>query len=274
MARAVNATRAFPTMQQRNAWIVEQVIDKDRTLTDVARDLGITRERVRQIVDEAFGEDGVASMVRRKRAQKREAAVDRAAHRNRLEAKFSIGGKGRRGDHLAAEALANRLSDEEMFVILRREVRARPEISPFGPFLWDRTIVYPDGPGSSTGIPTAATYIKRFGSFHEALLRAGLPAYHPKGEQAHRRSDESLVRDVMRFLADPNNRCGGAEAYQTWARTSVPKAASLSLIRSRGVTWQEIKTQALEGLGLGTPEAVEAFIAAEMENYDLLHNSA
>ena len=269
MAGAVSKeVREFPTRQQRDAWIVEQVVTHSRTLVDVGDELGITRERVRQIVDQETGIDGAAAANLARRNAARTRKRRRLERERALRSKFSLGGNGDRGRRLAESALETRASDEELLDTLRRTLTDADLGVAVGPFNWDKKLVYPDGPGSSTGLPTAATYIKRFGTFHEALRLAGLPLYRAKGEQAHRRSDESLIRDVARFLADPNNHNGGADAYEKWRKRAVPRASSLSLMRSRGIPWTEMKRMALEELGLGTPEALEAFIEAQLAEFD------
>ena len=56
--------REFWSIRERNAWIVDEVVNQGRTLTSVGVEVGLTRERVRQIIRDETGQSRYASIRR------------------------------------------------------------------------------------------------------------------------------------------------------------------------------------------------------------------
>ena len=266
VSHELGRVREFDTMEERNAWIVDQVMKEGRSLVDVGRELALTRERIRQIVMNHTGNGRWTRMRQRERKAHREWRAQRRQQVLALRSKFSLGGLGDSGRGLREAAARPLYSNEELLDYLRQWAADHPERCPFGPFIWDTEAVYIDGPPAK--FPTSITYRARFGSFHAALEAAGLPLYEEKPTYSNRVSDEKMVQDVMRFLADPNNVQGGAYAYQKWARGTKPPAVQLSTIRSRHNGWLTIKTEAIERMGLADKEALDAYIDERVKAWE------
>jgi hypothetical protein len=222
-------------------------VDAGRRTSDIARDLGISRARVHQLVTKTTGDSTYRQKIETQQVAERRRSEAKKKYRRVLRGKFS--------SRTGARALQH--SDEELLQYLRDFADERPDLIPFGPTIWTQHAVYPDGTKVAKRA-TSMTYLKRWGKFSAALEAAGLPVYVEKSDYP-RISDEQILSDLRSFLLDPAVLNGGAVAYQQWRLTQDPMPTSMSSIRLRA-PWREWKAEALRSLGLDSQERVDVYI--------------
>lgn len=93
--------------------------------------------------------------------------------------------------------------------------------------------------------PSSVRVLQVFGSWADAAERAGVPA----GKKPNRTftsawTDEEILADVRRYLADPNTR-GSFAGWTAWKKVNAPQAPSGAMILNRLGNWSEIKARAL-----------------------------
>lgn len=216
----------------RDAVIVHEVVAKGRTLQSVADDWGLTRERVRQIV-KAGSPDFRSREFRRARnaAKRTETQRHRMAQgeKYRTTAEPPRSAKPRQWD-LAAMLQAMR----DLTAELGHEISITE---------W-RSI------SRERGVPSAALYVQRFGSWNNAKVLADLPPMESNRPSYTREfSDEDLIAAVALFLRTANRdslaQRFGAAHYEQWRETQVLTYPSAALLRVRLGLWHEIKAAAI-----------------------------
>ena len=93
--------------------------------------------------------------------------------------------------------------------------------------------------------PSSVRVLQVFGSWADAAEQAGVPA----GKKPNRTftsawTDEEILEDVRRYLADPNTR-GSFAGWNAWKKANAPAAPSGAMILNRLGNWSEIKARAL-----------------------------
>ncbi len=235
----------FTDKSERNNYVIHKR-NEGHTLQTIADSLGLTREMIRLIVISNQGPS--ASEVRKAREEKKrgEAAaalkslgpvsIDEIAQHleetpSRVRKLLGKAAKTLPNGRMRFEKI---YSDEDLLTILRN---AASKI---------------DGPLSVSKYrrlqiqPTVAIYIGRFGSWNSACELAGVThglAMRENYKRAH--SEEDMLAYVASYIADPRTN-GSATGYDRWQR-NVDGAPSLSLIRQRVGSWNEIKVRLARG---------------------------
>jgi hypothetical protein len=218
----------------RDATIVHAVTVEHRTLADVARQYGITRERVRQIV--ARDCPGFAVRAARTRLNRERRDRLRAEHDQRMQYwRDHVEPSGNRG-------MTKKWSDEDLLSILTEQTT-----------LAGRPLSITDWRSMSPerGLPSAALYTMRFGSWNEAKRRAGLqPLESNRPSYTREFSDEEMIAAVAEFLRDAErgSRRFGSYHYAVWRESLVDSynLPSLPLLRVRLGKWGDIKQAAID----------------------------
>jgi hypothetical protein len=218
---------------ERDLQIADAVIRDRRTLDNVGRQFGLTRERVRQIIERDHPDYDIRSANKADtaaRAATRRAQAQVRQHQWREKVSDS-GGHVERG-----------WTEEKMIANLRalaEEVGHSPSIKE-----WI----------AGRHQPSSALYLQRFGSWNDAKVAAGLPLNRTARQHYVRAfSDEDLIEAVAQFLRTDNPRNPlekfGAYQYDRWRKEMVKAGfsyPSLSLIRVRLGAWQDVKHAAIE----------------------------
>lgn len=221
-----------------------------RTLQEIGDEYGLTRERIRQIINEQTPWTTTSIGAARRRALETQEANDRKvvhewSHSNvgapiaqavdelRMEEDVVRRHLGRRcGRHEQVEKRPpSRRSNEELLADLRRFHRETGKTSAAAYRLWAK----------EAGVPGNQTVSSRFGSWNEAAAEAGIKYARPI-ERERRYSDEDLWAAILDGI-----RAGmfTAREFEDWLLT-VEGAPSFALIRQRFVeSWSNIREEAL-----------------------------
>jgi hypothetical protein len=243
------------------------------TLAQCAECYGITRERVRQVFKrwglpgrtaeqrralrrlDAATSERVAQLYRRTgdvAAVARELGVSQPAVREALP-----GVLPQHSIFRPVQKMKPRYSDEELLGILREvssHVGGVITVHDYTTFAAGR--VTADG----RPWPTHQTPQKRFGSWREALLRAGLGANPSTPIRGKRLFEPEHCIDAIRGLACELGRVPTARDYELFAARSGGSAPSLSIVRLRCGSWHLALVAALKdygwAMGADKPEAM------------------
>lgn len=242
------------------------------TLEQCAKRYGITRERVRQVFKKAGLPKRTPEQnraLRRLDAPAAERAVQLYRRTGDIDAVARELGvrrdAAREAIHQAlpqhsvfrpAHASKPRFTDEELLDLLR-EVSANVggviSVSDYNTYAADRTT--PDG----RPWPTHQTAQKRFGSWRDALVRAGLAANPSSPIRGQRIFEAVHCIDAIRQLARDIGEVPTAREYEEFAAKSGGSVPSLSIVRLRCGSWHLACKAALEDFGWALrPENEEA----------------
>lgn len=228
------------------------------TLEEVGAHFGITRERVRQV----FREAGIST---RSNTETHTLRHDRLVHQRGEEicAAFSLSKdidavslqlnvprvivreivqsrcpppKRRR-----PRARFVRYSTDELLAFLQEAGAAAP-----GPLSGSAYSSYARERRMSDGRlwPTCQTYVKRFGSWRGALLRAGLPATPRGRSRENRKFSEQDCIQALRVAAKTLGKVPTAAEYSALARSSRGALPSQITLRKRCGTWYQALAKA------------------------------
>jgi transposase len=87
--------------------------------------------------------------------------------------------------------------------------------------------------------PTYQTHYKRFGSWRDALIKAGLPANEGSPSLTRRKFDVDRCVEAVRFARDALGTYPTSEEYDQYARKSKGALPSAATIRNRCGTWTD-----------------------------------
>jgi len=201
-------------VSDREQAIVTQVVEGGRRMAAVARDFGISRQRVFQIVKKNSPEYTPPTAMDGNTPQ-----IDPVRLSELARYETPVQPSGPTSSIYTDAQLLSDLRDAGRVSMAQWNAH-RPE-----------------------GAASARTYIKRFGSWSEALIRAGLD---PTG-QGSRFSYDAKVEAVQRFLteaeAGPDHRFGQRH-YQQWAleHPEVPRLATIK----QGASWSAVRAEAVK----------------------------
>lgn len=230
----------FDLVKNRDQYIVEMRL-KGHTLQEIGNSVGLTRERIRQIIQLRNGPSSETVTKFRLTKYKKEIIkivkanpdFDRKKLANELE--VSVGAlKKFLGQEINRIPLKSRYnlrqySDSELLNILRNSAPNNDGILTAARF------------AKNGGSPTVAVFIARFGSWANACNLAGM---NPgRGRKAYRRmhTELQLLEFVDKYLNDTQSN-GSAKGYDEWQKNH-PFAPSLALLRQRLGKWNDIKKQ-------------------------------
>ena len=238
-----------------------------RTLDEIGKEFGVTRERIRQLLKKHGGPD--AAEVRRIQAERAEAAALTRANVVGDAVRRVLGGSGpvtvedvaTRTEIDSAEVarfwpkdLAHlrlwatgkhepRWSDDEILDALREAAVYEFPLT---------TNAYADllAVGQVNG-PSMPRIWQRFGSWTAACEAAGVVAGQTMRDHYQSKwSDDDLVQIVRRYLLDPDVP-NSAYRFDQWKREVLPDGPSFQTIRNRFGSWTEAKQRALAPGGVG-----------------------
>lgn len=227
------------------------------TLREIAADVGVTRERVRQILIRIGGP--TAAEVRATAAERRCAAAAEMEQRVRANVKAH--------PESTVQQIAARLGvrRSEVQRHLSEDVRplvVNPASSPERTWSEDevlsavaaaRTFAYPLGAGdyehllraSEVRGPSAARIVQLFGNWSAACHRAGVEATQSRRNSYQSKwTDDDMLVFVRDYLRSPECR-GTFRGYDPWRRRACGEAPSSASLRGRLGNWSDIKTKAL-----------------------------
>jgi hypothetical protein len=221
-------------LEERDRYIATEVIDGRRTLTSVAKELGITRERVRQIIQRDHPEFDIRS------ANAADTEARNAAHRadvrirqEQWREKVSESNRSSYSREWTREKMIANLQS------LAEEIGHSPSIRDWL---------------ASRRQPSVALYLQRFGTWNDAKKAAGLSANRTFRQHYTRKfSEEDMIDAVAMFLRTDNPSHGaskfGAYQYDRWCKEMTEAGfsfPSLALLRIRLGSWRDVKQAAIE----------------------------
>jgi Homing endonuclease associated repeat len=229
------------------------------TLEEVGVRFGLTRERVRQVFQEAgLPTRSIAETLslRRERAVHERSEEICAAYSTRrdvgevaraldlprvvvkevVERHFPPPERRRR-----PRAATPKYPTEEMIAFLRQASAAASL-----PLTTGRYSRYAEGRQTDDGRswPSTHTYVKRFGSWRKALVRAGLAVAPRRASPPRRRFSEADCIRALRKAAEVIEEVPTATAYDELARASRGRLPSAMTITNRLGTWHQALTRA------------------------------
>lgn len=207
--------------ETRDSAIRDRVLGGE-TLAQVARDYGLTRQRVSQLMNGTPGWDGEKRRAARAAAKKVKAA--KAAAERRL--------KVPRGEPYGRARI---WTDPMILTALRAAAVAGAAPSAIQ---WRYTEKH----------PSVTVIVTRFGSWNAACAKAGLITHRAPYDRAAI-TDDQLISYVAGYLeaepSTPKDR-GGIRGYTAWARTN--HAPGPGMLRTRFGSWSRVKALAVTRL--------------------------
>lgn len=230
---------------------------EQKTLQEIADCVGVTRERVRQILKRIGGP--TAAEVRASVAERRRDEALAIGRRIRIDLEARPGS--------TAEEIAARLGlsrsqvqahvppDLRALLVVpatsSEETWSEPEI--MTALSCAATFAYPLSAGAYEELlrsgevsgPSAARIIQRYGNWSSACRLAGVEPTPPRRQHYQSKwTDDDLLGFVRDYLAAPGSS-GTFYGYDDWRRGSTAGAPSAALLRTRLGSWGDIKRKAL-----------------------------
>jgi hypothetical protein len=235
-------------IEQRNTRVIDLVAEQGWTLAAAGAEVGLTQERVRQIVQRARpGLDLTERNLRRRAEFTRERKEIKKTQiiERKKQAKMT--------NPRVHELVQPDFTREEM---LEKLVDAFVELDGKPP-----TTVFWKGKR-----PSVTTYMRIFGSWDNALEEAGVGRRRDLGNRAgppRQWTDDRILAVLYEFLCTDDvskQEMYGTSHYERWRKTHGGAAAapSRSTIIQRFSTWQAAKTRAIEKYG--KPPTLNAYI--------------
>ncbi len=228
--------------------------EQGASLQDIGDEFGITRERVRQLFNNAglkTRSTMEAGMLKRETGRERveeilesfyrlkdmrlvalELEIARRTVRSVLRERLSSG----EYRTIAHKPAKKTYSDEELLEFLRDASAGRGKALStvsYNALARDRLTA------NGRRWPTSVTYFNRFGSWRAALIAAGLDSNPPSPMAGRRRFDQHQCADALRGLHSSLGRVPTAAEYDRYAHDSEGVLPSLATVRTRCGTWNE-----------------------------------
>lgn len=237
---------------ERRAERMARMYAAGATLEEIGREYGITRERVRQVLNKVADMSVLKAEARTSRRQQRERQAQRALPKARKllsagvalqEVASELGIPFALVRELDAEnpsyALRRRLrrigvhvvyTDQELIGLLQRAARVHGE-----PLTGKAYLAYAQGrtlPGGRSW-PTLQTFYKRFGSWGDALAAAGIARNPPSPAVKNRRFSARDCLEALRELQAELGRPPSAAEYADFYRRNRGRVPSYGTIINR-----------------------------------------
>ena len=242
---------------------IEEMRIAGHTLESIAKDFGITRERVRQIllksdkkIDTEFLKeknrikelieihdyavknwDSVQMMSLEQLATKLNKSEEKVKSAlSQLQLVYLVANEAKEYDQ--------KFSDEDCLTALRI---AQTYSFPLSAKSYTKLVKA----GTLQG-PSSPLILKRFGSWSNACKTAGVESGEPAREHYEKQfSDFEILRYVRKFMHEQEDANWSIERYLLWRKLKAKDAPSFALIRMRMSGWAEVRVQALN---LALPE--------------------
>lgn len=243
-------------LSTRNDEIVRRVSEGTDTFRDIARDFGISAERVRQIAAPRVEmKERKAKVRERKDSQRHTASVEALALAVKIAAQSphaTTADIARQAGDVTREEVEEALGNEET---LRRAALARPPLgrqhSKEGIIVAIKRVAEVGGAPvtmslyrkhSVEGEPSTETILSLYGAWRDACAAAGVAAGGSSSAIRRQRwSDDALVAEAAIFYREKGSRAS-MEDYSTWAKAQDDKP-SAALLRRRLGSWGAVRTR-------------------------------
>jgi hypothetical protein len=242
------------TMSDRNEQMAEMALAGE-TLQSIGLTVGVTRERVRQILAKRYGITGEDML-----ALRRSLRADRLARDGATVKAWVSTNPGRT---LNEAALATGVPvDRIRKALSRQDVRAAfaPVRPSHQPRFTDEAILDAiraaalehgdplshtryDRYAADHGMPTSCRITQRFGSWSAACAAAGVGVFTRNRTYTRRWTPGQMVDAVVDYLASPAST-GSFADYDAWSRTR-PDMPSSGTVRNQFGSWTVVKTAAM-----------------------------
>lgn len=234
----------WSTKAERNALITQWAID-GMTQQEIGDRVGLSRERVRQILESNAGPSGTEMRrIRRKRAEARvlemireqemSSAAEVAAATGVSEAMTRDILRGNRGllSH-AGGGQSQQFTSDDLLNSLRQAASVLGEpLSQSKYKSWRKS-------------PSASVIVARFTSWNRACRTAGVEPQEAKRSYEQQFDDDEILEWLRSYLIAPRS-AGTMSGYDEWRHRSGFTAPSAATIRVRFGSWATAKSAALE----------------------------
>lgn len=250
-------------LSSRNDEIVRRVLEGNDTFRDIARDFGLSAERVRQIAAPRVEVQERKARASQRRNSQRHHATSEALARavqiaknspdattadvarqagdvTRLEVEEVLGKEETlRRAALARRPLGRQYSKDSIIAAIKRV--AESSGTPVTMSLYREH--------SIDGDPSTETILSLYGAWRDACADAGGPSgATSSGPRRQRWSDDDLIAEAATFYREMGSRAS-MEDYSAWAKKHGDKP-SAALLRRRLGSWGEVRTRAAAVLTL------------------------
>lgn len=235
-----------------------------KTLDEIGKLLGITRERVRQIVKKVDSNIDTKELRNKKKDKEKRLVLERNLEIHREISESWSKYKMMKFDQLAAifgiseQRLRKCLSRIQYVYLQANEESKNPEVwtkdqclqslkvaatyeFPLTVLKYQKLIESKEVKG-----PTTAVIFAKFGSWIEACNRAGIEYGEALRDYNRKWNDTELVKFVKRFLHSRKDGKWSIENYEIWRKAPEISGPSLPLLRLRLGTWSELRVLAIE----------------------------
>lgn len=228
-----------------------------KTLQEIAADVGVTRERVRQILVRIDGP--TAGEVRAAAAVRRSDAAEELAQRVRDDVRAHPASTIHQiADRLGVSrhAVQQHLPDDVRPLVVNpasSSERTWSEEEVVRAVATAATFAYPLGAADYEDLrragevrgPSAARIVQIYGNWSAACHRAGVEPTQPRRRTYQSKwTDDDMLGFVRDYLSSPGCR-GTFGGYDSWRRQAGVEAPSSALLRGRLGSWSDIKRKAL-----------------------------
>ena len=214
------------------------------TLGSIAEEVGITRERVRQLMVEQGHQDAIDAGKAARRARWEQAEADRKAELDERarERRLSV----RPATKKMRTAALKAQNESDIIEPIREWLEAGGDGTALS---WDA-----DRDFDTT---VSSVRISQTMGWNAAVMKAGgTPTHINVAPRADRVSEEECLRAMVAFLTDPDETRGGYQAYDRWRHRQADPGAYPSGQTQRNRTvggWSAAKQAALDHIASGEP---------------------
>lgn len=247
-------------LSTRNDEIVRRVQEGEHTFRDIARDFGLSAERVRQIATPHVEAQDRKEKARQRRNAKRlttAEALTLAVEVARRDTTITTAEIARQVGDLTRQEVEEALGKEET---LRRAALARPPLGRQHSKDTIRDAIKRVAEAGGTpvtmslyrqhsidGDPSTETILSLYGAWRDACEDAGVAAGGTASEKRRQRwSDEALIEEAMTFYNEAGSRAS-MDAYDAWSKSHGNKP-SAALLRRRFGSWGAVRTRVAAAL--------------------------
>ena len=217
------------------------------TLQEIGDSVGLTRERIRQIIQKMNGptrDEVDAVRIEKYKSQiieilRKNPYIDRTKLAHNLGISTTslrkyLGHSFGKIANAQGQSAPRTYSDMDLINILKSSPKSSDGTLSAAMFT------------RNGGAPTVAVFFSRFGSWNNACAAAGIKLNERSRKYQRKHSDAQLLKFVSLYLEDPKSD-GTAVGYESWQRSN-NEAPSLSLVRQRLGKWNDLKRKLITNL--------------------------
>jgi hypothetical protein len=235
-----------------------------RTLDEIGKSLGLTRERVRQIIKNMDSSIDIKELRNKNKDQERGLVIEQNLEIHRRISERWSQYKSMKFDQLALifgvseERLRKCLSRIQYVYLQANEESKNPEVwtkdqclqslkvaatyeFPLTVLKYRKLIESKEVKG-----PTTALIFAKFGSWIDACNQAGIEYGEAQRDYNRKWNDTELVKFVRKFLHSRKDGKWSIENYEIWRKAPEIGGPSLALLRLRLGSWSELRVLAIE----------------------------